>query len=139
MPFVNVERLPGEPIFITTYEGLVTAADIIASYEAAPSLWTDDLAQTGFHVIIDARRATTNFTEALASLRPSAEYAQKYAEYVPHIRYYVVGTGAMVKLMVNFFHLAQFGGFEIPLYTELDDALKAARFAFQQHHPHSAH
>ncbi len=137
MPFSKIEQLPGEPIFIITFEGEMTAADMEQASDTLFSWWTDDLKHTGSHLIMDILNVTKiSFVESMKSLRVTLEIEAKYAALMPYVHYYAVGTNALAKLWVNWRRL-QSGGRDVPMFTKREDAIMAAQTAVHTHNPNS--
>lgn len=127
MPFSKIQRLPGEPVFIVCFEGEMTAADMEQASDTLFSWWTEDLKPTGSHLIMDILNVTKiSFTESMKSFKVTLDIEAKYADIMPYVHYYSVGTNALAKLWVNWRRL-QSGGREVPMFAKLDDAIEAAR------------
>ncbi|MDX2161968.1 MAG: hypothetical protein SF162_11635 [bacterium] len=132
MPYLKTAQLPGEPIFIVLFDGVITPEDTLQSYLETAHLWYDDLRKTGSHIIIDARTAEGNFIDTMGALRQSVMQEQQLAEMMQHVQFYIVGTNALIKLYTHARQQQQFGGLNIPLFAGIEDALAAARTAIAQ-------
>lgn len=126
MPVTKVEQLPGEPIFHIAYEGEMTAEDLRASTELLATFWSDALKTSGSHILLDARNVSKiAFAESIKSFTVTRAIEADFAEMMPYVHYYVVGTNAMAKLWVNWRRMQS--GKSVPMFAHLDDALAAAR------------
>src|SRR5687767_5402805 len=101
MTFVKAERLPGEPIIITTYRGFVTVEDVRQSTRATVRLAAK--IQGHVYAIRDVRNSTSSFTEVLNIVR---EQAVKDDGTItdPNLSVVLVGTSAMAKLFIDAIH-----------------------------------
>lgn len=130
MPFIKIEQLPDEPIFICVFEGELVADDLAEAYGHVMPLWKDDFMEIGCHIIVDSLRVTkVSFIEALKAVRVSLGQQAVLSQQMPHVCWYIVGTSAMAKLYVSSRKLPQFGGVDVPLFVHYADALDAARTA----------
>jgi hypothetical protein len=129
MPFIKAEYLPGEPIAVTTFEGHVAPMDIIK----VSATNADYLDKHGgvLYSIADLRRITTSFPDMLKIINNDNQ-GRPGSSTDPRLRLMLVGTSEFVKLFVN--AMEQFGGVQIPVFTDLDEAIEAARTAIRQNH-----
>jgi hypothetical protein len=127
MPFVSVERLSDEPIFLVRFSGIVTRDDTISAYSATAQLWSDDLVRTGSHVITIVEDNPGDFASIIAVLQVSAEMDVLLHDIMQHVTQYHVSDRSMAQLYANARRLPQFGGREVSMFHTLDDAIAAAR------------
>jgi hypothetical protein len=120
----SVERLPDEPILIARYTGKVIVDDVRHVFERSAELISAD-DKVVFRVT-DMVHSDTDFGEVL-------KMARELGSGVPgstgdtRIRAAIVGRGRWAKLFADTIQQKQFGGFHIPLFKDMDDALAYAR------------
>lgn len=123
----TVEQLAGEPIVHIQLIGETTAADVVASREAAMPLsmaiLTEDPSAT-VYVVIDNRQIKTSFVETLNILR--SQVIETTASQLP-VQFVMVGSDASSRMFVNALANEAHGGIRLPLYLRLEDALDYIR------------
>jgi hypothetical protein len=128
MPVRSVERFPDEPIILIVFEGLLTAEDIVESYERSAPLVTE-----GFNLfIVDGRETSGNFAEMMRILKTETEMMARIEREYPEQAasqsvMYFVGTDAFARFYVNSRRLERFGSEIVPMFPTLEAALAAAR------------
>lgn len=120
----SVERLANEPILIARYTGQVVVGDVRHVFERSAELIEPD--ETVIFRITDMLHSTTDFSEVL-------KMARELGSGVPgstgdkRIHPAIVGSGKWAKLFADTIQQKQYGGFHIPLFKDMDDALAYAR------------
>lgn len=132
MPHVKTERLPGESIIVSTYEGSVSVTDVMGSIANINSL----VRAIGgdVYLILDVRRTTTSFKDIMDILRrPRTERADE--EHTPiRVHLIMVGSNAMSKLYVQAYKSQQQDRQAMPLFVDLEAAIATARIALAAGH-----
>lgn|GEM_PF-1693512 len=124
----TLRKLDDAPILIVIHEGFL---DLKSSEEVtvkvAQVLRESDVPLYG---IIDLRAATTDLSEMLKIL-----YQQTLGSAgtlsVEKDRVVLVGSHPLIRVFRKLFHLDQFGGRIIPIFSSLDEALMAVRARIQ--------
>ncbi|MFN8529105.1 MAG: hypothetical protein U0670_10870 [Anaerolineae bacterium] len=132
MPHVKTERLPGESIIVSTYEGAVSVTDVmgaIANIESLVHAIGGDV-----YLIIDVRQTTSSFKDIMDILRrPRTERTDE--EHNPiRVRLIMVGSTAMSKLYVQAYKSQQQERQPMPLFVDLEAAVETARIALAAAH-----
>ncbi|MDZ4763100.1 MAG: hypothetical protein SGI73_01015 [Chloroflexota bacterium] len=127
MPFINIEPLPGEPIFVLHFEGQISSEDVKTAYQTTNAFWNDALRVTGWHIIIQLEKVENDFVDTINVLRATGETETQFSTVMPYITQYVVGTDAMSRLYSESRRLPQFGGRLVAPFRRYEDALEAAR------------
>ncbi len=131
MAFNGIEQLPGEPIFIFTFDGLVTISDVNSAFAVSAETWCDAMRLTGMHNILVLTNITSDFSTVMKALRIQAEQNSTNYEIRQHIQQYMVSTDPMAHLFASARALEQFGSQPVPDFAHLEDAIAAARTAIK--------
>lgn len=118
----TLRKLDDAPILIVTHEGYMSLSSVEAATQAvAEVLAASDVPIYG---IIDTRAAYTDLSELLRILyHQTKDSPGTIAE--GRDRIVLVGTHPLLRVFRKLFHLDQFGGRIIPIFTSLEDALIA--------------
>lgn len=118
----TLRKLDDAPILIVTHEGYVSLSSVEAvTLRIAEVLAASDVPIYG---IIDTRGAYTDLSELLRILyHQTKDSPGTIAE--GKDRVVLVGTHPLLRVFRKLFHLDQFGGRIIPIFTSMEDALIA--------------
>lgn len=124
MPFVN-EHAADSPVIISTFSGTITMEDF-RQWNALVVTTTMTFLHAPFeklYFILDVRTAHTDFPTIMAQMRENANVQPTPDFDGEGVDILLVGLDAMAKLASEMARLPQFGGFEMPLFRSLEDAL----------------
>jgi hypothetical protein len=117
---VHVERLPKQPIIITTYTGHVTIGDVQSAFAKSASLV--EPGETHLYRIVHMDNIDVGFADVLhfaqvaSSDQPGAAHDHRFSVVM-------VGYDQWTKLYVQFMGQKQFAGVHLPCFVTLDQAL----------------
>lgn len=134
MPFIRIDPIPNEPIFILRFVGKISPRDTIEAFGASLSYWRETMIPTGCHIIVHSAAddgGGNNFMESLEIARVANAQDTLLASIMQHVHFYTVSdtNDPMIKFFVDSRKLPQFGGRTMPLLSSVDAAIEAARHA----------
>jgi hypothetical protein len=119
----RIRALDGENIIVVTNNIVLTAAVVDANRAACRELMQQ---MTGpIALVIDYRDIQTSFADIMQILR--GNQAGKRADMNARMFTIFVGQDKFVQMYRDAMSQPQFGGVQVPCFTGMDDALKAAR------------
>ena len=125
MPIVAGDHQEG--IFIWNFVGKIDGAEFHRWFSEVRQLSQTSSASKIYH-IMDVDQADTNFGAIMSQMLEAARQPIDQApKAVRDNRFLFVGTNEMAKLAANLAKLPQFGGYEMPIFRTLDDALAFIR------------
>jgi hypothetical protein len=117
---VHVERLPHQPIIITTYTGHVTVGDVQSAFAQSAALV--EPGETHLYRIVHIHDVDVGFADVL-HFAQAASSDQPGAAHDHRFSVVIVGHDQWTKLYVQFMGQKQFGGVTLPCFVTLDQAL----------------
>lgn len=127
---VKVEMLPGEPIIILSYSGLLDEETVLHAFSESARLMGDSQQQV--YRIADVREGIGDFSELMhiiAKIRKGVPGSSSD----PRIQGIFVGNSQLARLYADFIRQQQFGGTQIPFFPTLEEALEYVRFELRKH------
>lgn len=121
---VSVERLANEPIVIAKLSGKITKEDIVHMFEASIDLTTD--VEGRIYRITNVLDAETNFMEMVSIIREAGSGVRGSTS-DPNVRVVFVGRSHWIDFTRQALLQPQFGGVNLSLFTEMNDALDFVR------------
>ncbi len=129
MPF-HYEFISGYPIVVQTYAGKFDLAVLTDGFNIVTAQMRD--MRGVVYMVIDVLKAETTFADMIAVLKQGDHLGER----LPHLtdlRLLIVGTNELAKFYVNAARQKQFGGEQIPLFANVEDAITAAKSAYERH------
>lgn len=123
MPF-TLEKRPGEPIVVVTCSGHLDA-EAMSSIFARTVPYLD--AGGDLYRIVDYHAVTTPFAAVLAAAQEASARHPQASTADPRIRPVMVGGDGWLSAARRAFQDAPFGSVHIPMFSTVDEALKAVR------------
>jgi hypothetical protein len=133
---VTVELLPGEPILYATLVGDVTVDDMRAMFIQSAQM-TQDMPGPIYR-ITDTRQGRADFMGMLQTVRAASD-GTPGSSTDPKFKPVFLGTNEMVRMGVDMLKKPQFGGIQIPIFREIDDALIYIRHEIMKGQPVQDH
>jgi hypothetical protein len=124
MAFLKAEKLPAEPIIISTYTGFVNAQDIREGVVEIARL--SQTIEGRVYAIADVRTISSSFAEVLAILRDQSK-GEAGTTTDPNLVVVLVGTDSMAKLYVSAMRNNSYGGVMVPMFATMEAALDSVR------------
>jgi hypothetical protein len=120
-----VERLPDTPVV------LITIGDqyVVGKDTADLQMLVDSrvgAGETGLYAIWDLRKFPMTFSALVQGMGNQAQKAPG-AMADPRLNTIIIGSSELVKLGIEAFKQAQYGGLKFPLYETVDEALAYVR------------
>ncbi|MDX2159944.1 MAG: hypothetical protein SF162_01340 [bacterium] len=128
MACTKIERVAHEPILIFTYDGRIDFDALAQSFDAAQPQVEAILADgyDTLYSILDVRHGSSTFLDVIDILKRDDD-TQIELNVLREMQWVMVGTDAMSKLYIDIARQEQYGGWQIPLFAHVDDALAAVR------------
>ncbi len=120
----TIQRLDDEPIIIVTYEGTLGTEQLAEFAPHGAQLQRES--PVPLYWIIDVHATTSDFAQIVKILAHQSRGNPGTASNAPG-RVFMVGSAYMTRLYVDAMRQPQFGGLDIPMFPNLDDALAAVR------------
>lgn len=122
MPFTT-ETLPDQPVIITTYEGQLTADELLASQQKIIDI-TEALGLQQVYAIQDLQQATTNFVDVITNIKAfNVIRKESAAQATTETVLIFVGNNTFVNLISSLFGNQQHGGYRVFKFQDVADAL----------------
>jgi len=118
-----IEQHPSMPMLVTTFTGYISA-DEFAQWSAELMAVISDMNLSYGYVLMDIRQAETDFgaiIQGLGRISQVLDAAQNTVEGV----FAFLGTHPMARLTVDMLRQPQYGGLEVPIFQNYEDALAA--------------
>jgi hypothetical protein len=117
---ISVERLPDQPIIISTYSGRVTVGDMHYAFARSAALISPD--ETRVYRIVHIDNIDVTFADVLHFAQTaSADLPGAFMD--PRFSVLMVGHDQWTKLFLQFMGQKQFGGMTLPCFVTLAQAL----------------
>lgn len=124
---IMVEKLPDEPIITVTFENPINyMAELPEAFDAILMLRDTITTSPRYFAIFDVSQVSPGFSEIVLTLG-EAKRASKMRRHDLPLSLSIVGSGRLIEMAANAMEQVQYGAYQMPLFTSLDQALAAAR------------
>ena len=124
---ITVEKLPGEPIVIATYqEPIDWQKEIPEMFEQILVLRDTFEGCPKYYAILDLRAIKIGFSEMVLTMGEARKAGKKRRPDMP-VSPSLIGSGPIIRLASKAMEQQQYGEYRVALYTSLDKALDMIR------------
>jgi hypothetical protein len=129
MPIL-VEKLRDEPIITVTFEDPINyMAEVPEAFDAILIMRDAINGSPRYFIIFDVSRVQVGIDEIVLTLGEAKQASKMRRPDLP-LSLSIVGSGGLIEMAANAMEQAQYGAYQMPLFTSLDQALAAARAQF---------
>jgi hypothetical protein len=126
MPY-KVEKIPGEPVLVFTLWGTFELLEDQEKISQEISDLIKDIDGSYFMIDDYSGIVNVNFGDMIAVMAEQTKRNLPGSITDPRAKHVLVGSNAMIDFAAKSFNQPQYGGFTLPMYTSLDEALAYVR------------